>query len=165
MRNIIARQYGGVVIERGICTVCGDPCIICKDNTSSCCNGEVKRFNKGIVVKETSGTAKRKRPGRELQKYILEKQDNKCYWCGREFGSYILSPHNIVIILRPVWDHYIPYIYSGSNDKFVASCSRCNFHKSSFIITDKDCEQSLKERLIKIWHKGGWKDMEVNNNA
>lgn len=165
MRNIIARQYGGVIIERGICIVCGDPCIICKDDTSSCCNGPVKRFTKGIIIKETSGSLYRKRPKKELQKKILEEQNNKCYWCGREFGMYILSPHGIVSILRPVWDHYIPYIHSGCNDRFVASCSRCNFHKSSFIITDNGSEQKLRERLIKSWHKGGWKEMEENKNV
>ena len=165
MRNIIARQYGGIIIERGLCTVCNDPCIICFDDTSSCCNAPVKRFSKGIVVKETQAALRRKKPSPELREKILSAQDNKCFWCGRSFGSYILSPKDIVSVLKPVWDHYTPYSYSGDNTHFVASCSRCNFHKSSFIITTKDSEETLRNRLINSWSKGGWKDMEGTNDA
>lgn len=160
MRNIIARQYGAIIIERGICSACGDPCIICFDDTSSCCSAPVSRFKSGIVVKETQGILKRKRPNKATKEAILEKQDNKCFWCGRSFGSYIISPKNIVYKLSPVWDHYIPYSLTGDNTGFVASCSRCNLHKSAFIITSKTSEQELRTRLIKNWYRGGWKDME-----
>lgn len=165
LRTVIARQYVGVTIERGVCTSCGDPCIICFDDTSSCCSAPVKRFKSGVVVKEVSGKTYRKAPPKQLKLKILEDQDNKCFWCGREFGTFILSPKNIIRRLSPVWDHYIPYCYTGSNNRFVASCERCNFHKSAVIITDKDTELSLKEHLKKIWHKGGWKDMEEDGNA
>ena len=159
MKNIIARQYGGLIIERGVCTECGDPCIICKDDTSSCCSAEVKRFGSGVIVKETHGSLMRKRPSRYLQKELLKNQDNRCFWCGREFGSYILSPKNIVRKITPVWDHYIPYSYTGDNRGFVAACQRCNAHKSAIIISDSLTEDSLKEYLKRTWYKGGWKDM------
>jgi 5-methylcytosine-specific restriction endonuclease McrA len=160
MRYIIARQYGGVIIERGVCTVCGDPCIICKDNTSSCCSGQVRRFPHGRIVKETQDNLRRKCPGKGLQKSILDEQNNKCFWCGREFGEYILSPNNIIRKLRPVWDHFIPYSYNGGNTRFVASCERCNLHKSSMVISATLTEDSLREYLKRKWNKGGWKDMK-----
>lgn len=100
---------------------------------------------------------------KEVRRNILYTQDNRCYWCGREFGTAVVKPDNTLYVLTPVWDHYIPYSYTCSNkpSEFIASCSRCNLHKSSFIITSEESENELRERLVAKWFKGGWLDIDL----
>lgn len=166
-RVVRARQYGSVIMRRGVCQTCGDPCLICKDGTSSCCGAPTKANKRGYVSKETSGTEKRKKPSKEAQASILTKQDNKCYWCDREFGEYVLTPRENIKKLTPVWDHYVPYDYTGScrNDQFVAACQRCNSHKSARLVLDLEHEDEVKKILKRLWYKGGWEDLNERKDS
>lgn len=146
---------------RGVCRNCGDYCMICGDGTSSCCNSDCDEIKDGIIKKETQHTERRKTPSAYAKKNILEKQQNKCYWCGRQFGEYVLRPNGALYLLRPIWDHYMPYWYSGNSrsENFVASCNRCNSHKAWKIVTSEDQEAELREVLKRRWFNGGWKDL------
>jgi hypothetical protein len=97
------------------------------------------------------------------KKRILRRQDNRCYWCGREFNTAVVKPNNTLYVLIPIWDHYTPFCYTQKSSKkeFIATCARCNLHKSSYIITSKEEELHLREWLIAVWGKGGWLDIDI----
>lgn len=158
---IKARQYGSLMMQRGTCSLCGDFCLVCGDGTSSCCNAECTPIEQGSIKRETQDKERRRQPNRYAQKNILLKQDNKCFWCGREFGEYVLTPKKTLYQLKPIWDHYIPYSFTQScrNDQFVASCNRCNAHKGAKIVTDSESEEELREILKRRWYHGGWSDL------
>jgi len=161
-RRIMSRQFGSTILPRGVCAECGDQCFICGDMTSSCCNAPTTPNLTGDNILEASVTRgkARRSPGVADKARILEEQSNKCFWCGREFGSYIISPKGIIHVLNPVWDHYIPYSYTHSDnvDNFVASCQRCNSHKSAKVILSTEGEEVLREILKRKWYSGGWQD-------
>ena len=73
----------------------------------------------------------------------------------------MVTPRNTLYILTPVWDHYIPFTYTRqlNSASFVAACCRCNLHKSSFIITNEEEENSLIEYLKARWFNKGWLDL------
>ena len=161
MRKVKSRQYGSTVIQRGKCTGCDESCFICKDKTSSCCGEKTIPYTSGVNAKETHGIVPRKHISVEVKKRILQDQDNKCFWCGREFGEHVLSPKKLLHLLVPNYDHYIPYSYCGDDklDNFVASCQRCNLHKSATIIANIDQEDDLRSLLKRLWYRGGWEDL------
>lgn len=43
------RQYGSMVIKRGICQGCGEEAFICIDGTSSCCDAKIEPFHNGKI--------------------------------------------------------------------------------------------------------------------
>jgi|GEM_PF-2581901 5-methylcytosine-specific restriction endonuclease McrA len=161
--KIRARLYSGIMLERGICTLCGNECLICRDKTSSCCYGPAIIYQHGRISKETASTVRkqRKQPSYNAKIKILNEQDNCCYWCGREFGNYVISPKLNLVMLRPIWDHYIPYSFCGSssNENFVASCQRCNSHKGAKLVAVVKDEESLRQYLKRRWYHGGWMDI------
>lgn len=167
--HVRARQYGGVLIELGTCSLCGDRCMICKDGTSSCCGVPTAPYKTGSISKESSCIGHRTQPSRSAQKQLLKEQDDKCYWCGREFHTYVLSPKGNLVELKPVWDHYIPFVYTQTNtktaDAFVASCSRCNSHKGAKVIYSLEDEVELREILKRRWYHGGWTDLTADSNG
>ena len=101
-------------------------------------------------------------PKKAKRDEILALQNNRCYWCDREFETSVVSPSNTLYVLHPQWDHYIPFSYTNKNDddQFVASCIRCNCHKSSYIITSSEKEEELRKYLKIRWYHGGWKEIE-----
>ena len=161
-RRVSSRQYGSTILPRGICHECGDECFICGDMTSSCCNAPTKPIEGGYSVQEVSMHRNngRRSISEQAKKEILDAQENKCFWCGREFGMFVISPKGIVHQLNPVWDHYIPYAYTHSckPSDFVAACQRCNAHKAARIITSDIDEDKLRETLKLKWYSGGWQD-------
>ncbi len=157
MKKVKARQFGKTLIQRGICSCCGEPSFICKDMTSSCCSAPVRPYKKGRLVFECGHTMDRKPLSPKEKKRILELQDNKCYWCDKDFGTWVASPSGFVKQLTPVYDHYIPYWYTHSShpDSFVASCNNCNSYKSGKIILTKE-EENMKEYVTKRFYQKGW---------
>lgn len=161
--QIKARVYSGITLYYGICQECGERAIICSDNTSSCCSAPIVALEEGVIKKETQIGERRKQPSKKRKLQLLSIQNNCCYWCGREFGSYVLTPTGRVSILKPCWDHYIPYVFTGSSvdTDFVASCCRCNLHKSARIIQSIESEGELREYLKGRWSHGGWEDIKT----
>ena len=156
-KNFLAVQYGTIVMLRGICDCCGEESFIDSEGLSTCCRSSVICENRTKTVKETEGIYKRKQPSLISKKAILENQDNRCYWCGREFNQYVISPSGKTIRQLTIeWDHYIPYDYTGSceDKEFVAACIICNRYKSSMFIID---EEIAKKTIIQKWIKSGWR--------
>lgn len=91
---------------------------------------------------------KRKHPSKFHQRTILEDQEYKCRYCHRSFGT-IIEYRDEPDVLRPVYDHVIPYVYSFNNSdlNFVAACQFCNSWKSDHIFkTIDDASRFLEEK-------------------
>jgi len=147
---------------RGICSLCGSECFITKNNLSSCCHYNIlEELKDGIIKKESDYKFKnRKLPSKSRQYELLQNQNNKCFYCDREFGNYAISKNGLLVILKPNWDHCIPYSFTHScaDNQFVASCFRCNINKNSAVpYSDKSLED-LKLYLSDKWYRNGWKD-------
>lgn len=63
----------------------------------------------------------------------LEAQQNRCIYCGIQFGENAVRDGKTVA-LGIVWDHFVPYLYTQNNGpaNFVASCQVCNQIKAAF---------------------------------
>jgi hypothetical protein len=157
MSRYAVLQCGSVVMHRGICSMCGDECFIVGDGKSSCC-----RSHADIIigyVRKLSTSTRRKVPPIAKQEEILASQENRCYWCNREFGAYVMKrSSDRAYKLRPVWDHYIPYSYTGASlpNDFVASCRVCNSFKSAKLPLD---EELLRAIIDRRWRDNGWVDL------
>lgn len=98
----------------------------------------------------------------EARRKILDIQDHRCYWCGRKYGSYLLiktKRKDYIHRISIVWDHYIPYVYTGDNrdDEFVASCQKCNAFKHTFLVYEN--EDEIREYLHEKWKKVKYRDI------
>ena len=95
----------------------------------------------------------RTRPTKRQQIEILWKQKGKCYWCEQKFGQALATKkrgRNKITILKPYYDHVIPFSYLQSNPikNFVAACQFCNGWKHSKMFNS---EAKCHVYLIKRW--------------
>ena len=120
--------YGQVKMKRAKCSRCKGWSLIV-DNQLLCCGQAVDKA-KGFKVM-IPPRKKRRKPSKKLQKKILEKQENKCLYCSREF-SIPYWYKNKVHYTKLCWDHLVPFSYSRRNkSNWVAACNICNNIKGS----------------------------------
>ena len=146
MKAHVIALYGSVALERGYCKRCKGMAII-KGGVLQCCDSPVvdlpTRFER---ISEP--LHRRKSPTKAGKDRILDKQENRCFYCGVAFGSFRFR-NGLPFIVKVNWDHQLPFIYSQNNDNenFVASCSVCNGIKSSHIF------QTVEEAQVYIADK------------
>lgn len=92
-------------------------------------------------------------PNKNQKIDILWNQRGKCYWCGQKFGQALVVKRKHkrkIVILRPNYDHVIPFSYlqSNPNKNFVAACQFCNGWKSSKMFSS---ERVCHVYLLKKW--------------
>lgn len=153
--------YGSVNLFRFYCENCGNP-ILSKTGYYFCdiCGYEKQEYNYDLRKTETQGIERYLCPI-QIKKYLNDKQKNRCFWCGREFGtvySKIRSYGRKIIVskLRRHYDHALPYSYlkSNPNGNWVLSCNICNHFKSNLIFqSDKDCRIYLNQKWKKAIQK------------
>lgn len=122
--------FGNTSMHRIYCRDCKGMTLV-REGIKLCCDGVVD--DKGIkkFKIECIPPYGRRKPPFKTQQRILKEQENKCLYCGREFGS-LYYRNGKIMQLRLNWDHLIPYSYSRKNkDNFVASCHICNGIKSN----------------------------------
>ena len=145
--------FGNVALLHGYCEKCQDtsfcsPAFKCLDCGEAVDVGQtVKRVSKGIFA--------RKQPTLSFQRAQIERQNNKCYWCGQEFGEWLVSPGGRSRRRQPCWDHFIPFSYTGSCDdlEFVAACQVCNGVKSNHMF---DSEDEARLYIVRRAAKSRW---------
>lgn len=73
---------------------------------------------------------------KEIRKYLIEKNGNRCSICGKEFDEF-----NI-----PIIDHIVPYVLGGENDieNMQLTCSFCNILKGAKIISTEAFEKYIE---------------------
>lgn len=86
-----------------------------------------------------------------LLKKLVVNQNNKCYWCQREFGTAYIRKSEFAKTLQPTLDHKIPYSYIKDHEKenFVAACNLCNSFKGNRMFLNKNEGQKY---LKGIWN-------------
>src|SRR5690348_10233210 len=77
---------------------------------------------------------RRGRPSAVLRKQMLAKQGHRCLYCDLLFSGTVMR-HGRPVVLRLVWDHFVPYAYLVRNpsDNWVAACHVCNAIKGSLM--------------------------------
>jgi len=154
---MIKAIYGKVKLNLHSCPNCGNRLLnnsqwfICDVCFYSNKDDKAKKFK---VIVPPPGI--RKSPPRDIQKTILSIQNNKCYWCGSEFGIAYWKDGKIKH-LKIHWDHKIPFSYEQTNrdDNWVASCNICNLFKSNFMFKK---EEECQEFILRKWQKSIDKD-------
>ena len=125
--------YGSIALAREFCNDCFTFSLIIK-GVRQCCDKRVEQNEDNPDYRMSDVPNIRKGPSAAYKRKMLSEQDNKCFYCQREFGSIILKKRRL-IRLQIHWDHWIPHDYSRNNrDKnFVAACHVCNAIKAARI--------------------------------
>lgn len=122
--------FGNIKMHRVYCQSCKGMTLV-KDGIKLCCDSLTDENNIKNIKIECEPTHHRHKPPVFKQKEILEKQQNRCLYCNREFGTPYLRNHRI-LKTKLNWDHLIPFSYSRNNkNNFVAACHICNGIKSN----------------------------------
>ena len=143
------KLYGSIALFRVYCETCQEWSLTGNENR---CEAGHLASSVRTVRREGRGVFKRKQPSVAHQRERLALQDNKCHWCARAFGDVVILRRGAVLTLRAVWDHFVPYSYTGSCDdlEFVAACQLCNGVKSNHIFDSEDeCRQYLTRKTAK----------------
>ena len=154
---MIKAIYGKVQLNHHICPKCKNPilndskffvCDVCGYNNK---DDDAKKFK---VIVPPPGI--RKKPPKQIQKLILNIQNNRCFWCGNKFATAYWK-NNRLKYLRIHWDHKIPFSFEQTNrdENWVASCNICNLFKSNYLFkTEKECRKFILKRWQKAIEKG-----------
>jgi 5-methylcytosine-specific restriction endonuclease McrA len=129
--------YGQTVMQRTTCPECGDHSLVVGGATL-CCGVHVE-FSTTESKRMSRSEFIRRQPSTQTKRNLLSKQENRCFYCDRRFGTSIVR-HGRLWLLKPTWDHYVPFAYCGSNpaENFVAACQVCNGYKSSMIFQTRE---------------------------
>ena len=144
MKHFIS-LFGNVALERGFCPRCKSTALIL-DKQFACCGLSVESKPKGFK-RESEPEKHRHRPTKAEQLKILNEQDQACFYCGIQFGTFRYRKGKRFAI-KVSWDHKLPYSFTQNNHvhNFVAACSTCNSIKSDKIFRD------LQEAQIYLQH-------------
>lgn len=140
---------GGIDLYRAMCPTCQDFNLSANSNfICTTCNAEYTYGLRVDSVRMVSSVSRRRQFGSGLVRKIAKQQNNKCYWCGREFDTHIIK-HDKIVTLTIHIDHIIPFAYSqnNTNENFVASCNICNLFKGDKVFDNNDdCVNFLTDR-------------------
>lgn len=130
--------FGSVKLIKLYCPKCDDYTLISQEkvSTAKCdCGSEFqnKQIKKTFVIvgeKRIHLTKKQK-----LQ--ILERQNNKCFFCNIDLDDYIVI-NGFVRKIRTHYDHFMPYSITTDNslENLNAACSRCNLMKNAKVFAN-----------------------------
>ena len=124
--------YGNVTIPRAYCKDCGGFAFVI-DGRLKCCN-QVYEFSPKRYRRMSEPEYSRKLPSLSSRRAVLREQQNYCFYCSQEFGKEVRVKGRLRV-LRPVWDHLIPYSWQAKNSghNFVAACQFCNAWKGAIM--------------------------------
>lgn len=138
----------GVLLYREKCPNCGE--FDMRGDTEFVCFSCGEEYGPNLEIFESSMQGvNRIKPKKSTRENISISQGNRCYWCGREFGSTIFRKGNTVP-LRETTDHIIPVSYRTDNHKrnICTSCQICNSFKSDLLFADDD---HCREYVLNRW--------------
>lgn len=119
--------YGRVAIRREYCNACQTSAFVIQ-GVLQCCDRPIdtseppSRYKRVVEPEQL-----RKLPVLAKRQAQIELQNNRCFYCDHELGSYVIRGTKR-IKLRTHWDHQLPYVLTQNNDisNFVAACHICN---------------------------------------
>lgn len=145
-------HYGSERMVRSLCPICNKHSFII-DERYDCCG--TKFDGKGWLKERRviECRFKRKKPSIYAIRYMLDAQNDVCFYCGREFNEFYLHPKTKRLLRTKMhFDHFVPFSYSQDNREcnFVISCSICNLIKSDKIfLTEEDARDYVRYRRKK----------------
>jgi hypothetical protein len=154
--------YGRVQLQRGYCTTCQRIALI-TDNVFQCCGSQANQPSKIIQYKRMSISPQfRRSPCKKRRDEILERQENRCLYCDRLFGSFVFR-YDRLIRLRLHWDHLVPWAYDQNNEhvNFGAACHICNGIKSNLMFRSVE---DAKIYIAEKWKSKGYSESAVAND-
>jgi len=128
MRQHLA-VYGHIAIPRGYCRSCKQWTLVIK-GVRACCDVQEEEKPSSIIKRICEPAQKRKLPPLQWKREQLARQNYRCFYCNREFGTYYKRKgRERRVVLN--WDHKVPYSYSQDNHTYniIAACSICNRFK------------------------------------
>lgn len=138
--------YGQVAIDKQYCWMCRRHAFVI-DGLIQCCDRPVSGMPQS-VKREICPEFERRLPSLVARRECLERQNNRCLYCEREFGTVVFRGLR-KRVLKINWDHVVPWAYSQDNRdaNFVAACCVCNGLKSSTLYP------SLESAQVDLRHK------------
>ena len=140
MENIEYVWYSSIKMARVWCEECKTKALVVK-GSKLCCDKPLKKGRKlGKLKRESTGT-KREPPSSAEKRFMLEVQENKCFYCAVPFNEPFLHPKiNKLRYTNVCYDHFIPYSYSQDNRQinFVGACQICNGIKRNLVFDSRE---------------------------
>lgn len=132
--------FSSIKMVRVWCSICEGKTLVI-DGKKQCCNVPIiKDTKRGILKRELTGVF-RKSPNAQQKKFMLEAQNNKCFYCEICFGEPFLHPRTKKLCFTSVcYDHFVPYSYSQDNRQinFVGACQICNSIKTNLVFNTRE---------------------------
>ena len=156
MITIEKHIFGKVTLCQIKCPDCGEK-TLCNENELECSCGGIIDKPEISNMKMISSNERKQNWKKSFKNNLIKVQNGKCFWCDREFGSFISykgKPRKLYIRV----DHMVPFSFTKTHDEsnLVASCSICNGFKHSKIFrTIEDC----REFILNTW------DCYIQNNT
>lgn len=126
--------YGNTVIPSQFCQACNQDSFVIHGKLA-CCGQKPEEIEKSRFRIETDKSGvRRKLPTAAARREILQAQENRCFYCGDEFGSWRKLEGKVLPVTLN-WDHLIPYSFDRNNLEFVAACRECNHSKYSLVFS------------------------------
>lgn len=144
--------YGNVGLTKARCSDCKVYAFVI-DGKLACCDTPINAMPQK-VQREASPEQERRLPPLTERRAQLERQEHRCFYCERSFGSRVFRGTRGAT-LQVNWDHVIPYAYSQNNSavNFVAACHICNGIKSSHLFPSLD---EAKQYIASKWEEKGY---------
>jgi len=150
--------YGSARVLKSYCNTCGAYAFV-NDGRLACCDSIVDivaNIDGTIRTKRESQGAKRKAiPNLIDREAILRQQEDRCIYCGLEFGAFVVKLNARVCALDVCWDHVVPYAYDQNNAayNFVAACQICNGIKNGHIFESIEMARAyiMRRRKKKVY--------------
>jgi 5-methylcytosine-specific restriction endonuclease McrA len=148
--KVVKAEFGRIAMLRAICPRCRSMALVIKGRMA-CCGAMPEQQDEYIKKKESEGEKRRSKLGAKEKRALLEKQENKCFYCYRPFGTPAWHPGRHKIIYPDIhFDHFVCWDYSRDTSigNMVAACSICNLIKSSKIFANADDARAfIKHRI------------------
>ena len=145
-------KYGNTILKRIKCEDCKRYAFVI-DGIIQCCDRKLEEFKTHKAKVMSCATNKRKGLSLKAKRDVLEKQKNRCLYCGYEFKDILWNNHRYKFYTVEVrWDHFSPFSYSYNNkhNNFVASCQICNKIKTNLMFeTVEEVRDYVKYRRAK----------------
>ena len=152
MQQIIA---GKIKLYREECDKCGEFNLSGSRIFDCSCGNRYREreinYRRILAIRNKRGYISQK-----FKEELMMKQNYRCYWCGREFFTYVYKDGKPLKLIMHV-DHVNPAAYrlDDNVDNLVGSCQLCNLFKSSKMFDDKeDCKNFITDRWYEYKRKG-----------
>ncbi len=139
--------YGSTVLESDFCERCGADSFIIQGKLVCCGSLPPHESWKDLKIEIDTSNKRRKRPPWYQRQEILSEQNNCCFYCEDEFGTW-RHVSGTPRIVQLQWDHVVPFSFNGNNYEFVAACRECNQAKGALHFSDAlEAKQFLQLKM------------------